>query len=140
MDIENPPGLIRRLAVMLYDGLLIIALFFVATIALLPFNQGEAFQPNSLAYSIYLLVVSFLFYGWFWTHGGQTLGLIAWKMHIVSESGQAITWKQALIRFFVAIFSWGILGLGLFWALFNSKKLTWHDIASKSHLEWKTPN
>lgn len=137
MNTENSPGLIKRLAVMLYDFLLIIAVFFAATIALLPFNQGEAFQPNSLAYSFYLFLISFLFYGWFWTHGGQTLGLIAWKMQVVNNNGLPLSWKQAFIRFVVAIFSWGIAGLGVFWILFNNKNLTWHDLASNSHVTWK---
>jgi uncharacterized RDD family membrane protein YckC len=137
INTDKPPGLLKRLAVMLYDLLLVIAVLFLATLFLLPFNQGEAFQPNSIAYPIYLFFVGFIFYGWFWTHGGQTLGLMAWKLQLVSNHGQILTWKQSLIRFVVAIFSWGLCGVGILWILFNPQRLTWHDLASKTHLEWK---
>jgi len=140
INTNKPPGLLKRLAVMLYDLLLVIAVFFLATLLLLPFNQGEAFQPNSIVYSLYLFFVGFVFYGWFWTHGGQTLGLMAWKLQIVSDNGQTLTWKQALVRFIVAIASWGFCGLGVLWVLFNPKRLSWHDLASKTHLQWKVKN
>jgi uncharacterized RDD family membrane protein YckC len=34
----------------------------------------------------------------------------------------------------VAIASWGSVGLGFVWAIFNANKSTWHDLASKSRL------
>ena len=140
IDTSEPPGLFKRLAVIVYDFLLLIAVLFLATLVLLPFQEGNHFQPNSWEYSVYLLLASFLFYGWFWTHGGQTLGLIAWKMRVIADNGQALSWKQALIRFVIAIFSWGICGLGFIWALFNKDNLTWHDLASNSHVSWKAPH
>lgn len=140
IDTSQPPGLFKRLAVTVYDFLLLIAVLFLATLVLLPFQEGNYFQPNSWEYSVYLCLTSFLFYGWFWTHGGQTLGLMAWKMRVTTDNGQALSWKQALIRFVVAIFSWGLCGLGFIWVLFNKDNLTWHDLASNSRISWKTPN
>jgi len=136
-DIKAPAGLVKRLAVILYDGLLLIAVLFLATLILLPFQENNLFQPNSWQYSVYLLIVSFFFYAWFWTKSGQTLGLLAWKLQVADENGGNISWQQALIRFTVAIFSWGIFGLGFIWVLFNKDRLTWHDIASHSRLHWK---
>lgn len=140
IDTSQPPGLFKRLAVTVYDFLLLIAVLFLATLVLLPFQEGNYFQPNSWEYSVYLCLTSFLFYGWFWTHGGQTLGLMAWKMRVTTDNSQALSWKQALIRFVVAIFSWGLCGLGFIWVLFNKDNLTWHDLASNSRISWKTPN
>ena len=134
---DTPPGLLKRLLVIIYDLLLVIAVLFLATLSLLPFNQGEAFQPDSIAFSLYLFFVGFVFYGWVWTHGGQTLGLMAWKMRVVSDNGQPLTWKQSLVRFVVAMFSWGLGGIGILWMLFNTERLTWHDLASKTHVVWK---
>ncbi|MEW4983197.1 MAG: RDD family protein [Cycloclasticus sp.] len=134
---KNPPNIFKRLAVIVYDLLLLIAVLFLATLVLLPFQDENLFQPNSWQYSVYLLVVSFLFYGWFWTKSGQTLGLVAWKLQVADEDGRNINWQQALVRFIVAIFSWGIFGLGILWILVNKDRLTWHDIASNSRLQWK---
>ena len=133
-DSKQAPGLFKRLAVVVYDLLLLIAVLFVATLVLLPFQQGNEFEPNSLLFSGYLLLVSFLFYGWFWTTGGQTLGLLAWKLRVANADGQSISWEQAAIRYVTAVFSWGFFGLGFVWILFNDERLSWHDIASNSRV------
>lgn len=137
LNLDKPPGLFRRLAVIIYDAFLLIAVLFFATIVLLPFQQGNAFEPNSWLYSLYLLFVSFLFYAWFWTRGGQTLGLLAWKLRVVNKDGQPISWQQAALRYSSACLSWGLFGLGLIWMLVNKDRLMWHDLISKTHLVWK---
>jgi uncharacterized RDD family membrane protein YckC len=139
-NFNKPPGLLRRLAAMTYDLLLVTAVLALATAILLPFKEGEVFEPNSLLYSIYLLLVSFLFYGWFWITNGQTLGLMAWKLTIKDENMSPLSWKQAFFRFITAIFSWGILGFGILWPLFNKERLMWHDITSKSRVYWVKPD
>jgi len=133
------PGLLRRLAVVFYDFLLLIALLFLATALLLPLNAGEAFTRQQIFYPLYLLVISFFFYGWFWTHGGQTLGLRAWKIKLLSVNGQPITWVQALLRFIAAIISWSFLGLGFLWILFDKNQRSWHDHLSKTALFFDPP-
>jgi uncharacterized RDD family membrane protein YckC len=128
------PGLLRVLAAIVYDSLLLIAVLFLATAILLPFNGGEAFTNHKIFYSLYLLTVSFCFYGWFWTHGGQTLGLRAWKTRVLNNECGVISWQQAFIRFIVAILSWGALGLGFLWIVFDKNQRSWHDMASKTEL------
>jgi|TARA_R110002096_G_scaffold152824_19_gene316242 uncharacterized RDD family membrane protein YckC len=137
LNLDKPPGLFRRLAVIVYDTFLLIAVLFFATIILLPFQQGNALEPNSWLYKLYLLLVSFLFYAWFWTRGGQTLGLLAWKLRVVSDDGSPISWQQAALRYSSAWLSWGLFGLGLVWMLVNKDRLMWHDLISKTHLVWK---
>jgi uncharacterized RDD family membrane protein YckC len=131
------PGLIRRMLAIIYDLFLLIALLFIATAIMMALNDGNAIEPGQPLYPfyiIYLLIVSFVYYGWFWTHGGQTLGMKTWKIRLQQIDGQAITWPLALIRFITAIFSWSAAGGGFFWSLFSPQKRTWHDIASKSVL------
>ncbi|NOQ64199.1 MAG: RDD family protein [Methyloprofundus sp.] len=114
--------------------MLVIALFFVATAVLLPFTQGEAIQAPIL-YPLYLFSCAFLFYAWFWTHGGQTLGLRAWKIRIISDESQTdISWKQAFIRYITAICTLLSLGLGLVWRFWQKDSKTWQDLSSKSSL------
>ena len=126
-------GLMRRLMAIIYDLFLLLALLFIATSAVMVFNQGNAIVPGHPLYAYYvscLLIISFCFYGWFWTHGGQTLGMKTWKMKLQQNNGHAVTWPLACIRFITAVFSWSAAGLGFFWSLFNPQKRTWHDIAS----------
>ena len=126
-------GLFRRLLAIIYDLFLLLALLFVATAIATIFNKGNAIEPGQPLYPfyiVYLLTVTFAFFAWFWTHGGQTLGMKTWKIRLQQVDGQRVSWRLALIRFFSAILSWSLLGMGFIWSLFQSQKRTWHDIAS----------
>ncbi|TRW91323.1 RDD family protein [Candidatus Methylobacter oryzae] len=128
----SKPGFLRRLAATLYDILLLIGLLFVATALLLPFNGGQAFTAQQFFFPLYLLLVSFFFYAWFWTHGGQTLGLRAWKIKVLTLDMRPISWEQALFRFAAAIISWSFCGLGILWILIDKDQCSWHDHLSKT--------
>jgi uncharacterized RDD family membrane protein YckC len=122
-----PAGLWRRLGAILYDGLLLFGIIFVGTAVLLPFTGGQAIPASTLWYDAYLLVLAFLFYGWCWTHGGQTLGMLAWKIKVQQADGRSINWGQALLRFLGAVISAAALGLGFLWVLLDREKRAWHD-------------
>ncbi len=128
------PGLFRHLAIATYDALLLLAVLFLATAIVLPFNSGEAFTANQYLFPCYLLTISFIFYGWFWTHGGQTLGMRAWKVKVLTFNHQPISWSQAFIRFMLAFISWAIFGLGYLWKIVDKQNYTWHDRLSKTAL------
>jgi uncharacterized RDD family membrane protein YckC len=132
--LKPKPSFFRYLAIIFYDALLLLAVLFFATLLILPFNAGIAFSPEQFLYPAYLVLVSFLYYGWFWTHGGQTLGLKAWKARVVSSQSQPITWRQALCRYVSAIISWVCLGFGFWWVLIDKQRRSWHDLASKTEL------
>jgi len=134
-DLLSAPGFLRRLAAQIYDLLLLIAILFLATALILPFTAGEAVSDQqTLIYRIYILVISFFFYGWFWTHGGQTLGLRAWKIKVLTCDQKPINWTQALLRFTTAIPSWGFFGIGFLWILVDKNRRGWHDHLSKTAL------
>lgn len=120
-------GLGRRLAALIYDALLLFGLCFAATVVLLPLTGGRAIAPNNHLYTAYLTAVCFLFYGWCWTHSGQTLGMQAWKIKVQRRDGARMTWLRALLRFCAAFVSWLPLGLGYWWLLVDRDGLTWHD-------------
>lgn len=95
-------GLLRRCGAILYDTLLLCGLLLVATALVLPLTAGEAVKSGNPWFSTYLLSVCFLFFGWFWTHGGQTLGMRAWKIRLQRTDERGLGWWQALLRFFLA--------------------------------------
>lgn len=120
------------MAAILYDIFLLAAILFIATAVALPLNSGVAFTSKQSLYLLYLLAVSFFFFGWFWTHGGQTLGMRAWKIKVLTVNHEPIGWGQALIRFIAAIVSWGVFGLGFFWILVDKHRRSWHDHLSRT--------
>ncbi len=119
---------------MFYDGVLLFAVWFVATAIVLPFNSGKALTSDQYLYPVYLFVVSFVFFGWFWTHGGQTLGMRSWKIIVLTPEKQGIDWLQAALRFIGACLSWLAVGLGFVWILCDKNKRAWHDYLSRTQL------
>jgi len=136
IDTPAPPraGLLRRIAAMVYDSLLLFGVLYLATSLLLAFNDGEAIAPGNALYSVYLLVVAYLYFAWFWTHGGRTLGMRAWHLRLTREEGGDVGWGQALARFAAAILSFAAAGLGFAWSLADRERRTWHDLLSRSRL------
>lgn len=128
------PSPFRLLAVMMYDSMLLVSVLLVAAAVAVALNGGEAIGANNPFFFVYLLGVAFIFYGWFWTHGGQTLGMRAWRVYLISGNNTGINWQQAFLRFMVGLFSWLPLGLGYWWLWLSPDKLSWHDIASGSYL------
>ncbi|HAD32473.1 MAG: hypothetical protein CMH20_07695 [Methylophaga sp.] len=119
---------------MMYDSMLLVSVLLVAAAVAVALNGGEAIGANNPFFFVYLLGVAFIFYGWFWTHGGQTLGMRAWRVYLISGQNTGINWQQAFLRFMVGLFSWLPLGLGYWWLWLSPDKLSWHDIASGSYL------
>ncbi|HEA25711.1 MAG TPA: RDD family protein [Ectothiorhodospiraceae bacterium] len=134
---QSPPcSLGRRFAAIFYDAILLISLLAIANfllIILLGTELAGTISGNPLIY-IYYIGVSLLFFGWFWTHGGQTLGMRVWRVRLITELGEPINWPQATIRFGAAFLSWICAGAGFIWALFDRENRGWHDRASKSRL------
>ena len=126
-----PSSLIKQLAAMLYDSLLVFAVLFFASVIAIIFNQGEAIESN-LWFSLYLLLTVFTFYAWFWKKSGQTLGMRVWKIRIVDESGSIPDWASCYLRLVSALLSLLCFGLGYWWRFF--KPYTWHDRLSKTSI------
>ena len=120
-------GLLRRFAAILYDAMLLFGVLALAAMVPLLFTGGEALKGNNPIYTTYMFIVTFTFYAWFWTHGGQTLGMRVWRIRVQSIDGKPISLWQALLRFIIAMASWAVLGLGFFWSLVDKDKMTWHD-------------
>lgn len=120
-----------------YDSLLLLAVLFLATAVALPINGGQAFDSGQFFYPAYLLLVSLIFFAWFWCHGGQTLGMRAWKIQLVTNDGEPVEWHAATIRFLSAILSWACCGLGFLWSLLDRDRLCWHDKLSSTRLIFK---
>lgn len=148
----SPPTLVKRLLAALYDSFLILATAFIATALTLPFTKGNISASNNIYMSIYLLCVVYIFCGWFWTHGGQTLGMRVWKQRLISTNGNEVNWQQSFIRFITAVPAWFLFLVGIIlwiksdiavsiinipgwslalvgfiWVLLNFKSNSWRD-------------
>jgi uncharacterized RDD family membrane protein YckC len=157
--------------VLLYDSLLVIGLLFVATIVyMLPYflnSDVDSSQNTNLSTSVlqsamfktYLFSIWFSFLAWFWTRGGQTLGLKAWKARVERSDASPLSLWYVLIRFFSSLAPWlvalflyhlaGKTGLitgphkywilligfsSIIWSFFDKDGLSLHDRFSETHI------
>lgn len=153
---RNPSaGLWRRLVALLYDGFLVVAIWFLLgyLLQLIFGSSGNELvdgvvetDPFREKLLFFLMVSSaLLFYTFFWMRSGQTLGMIAWRIRTESAQGGLITANQALIRWLLAWPSFFMLGLGYLWIYVDANGDALHDRLSgtrvvllpKSHRPFK---
>lgn len=128
-------GFLRRLAAMLYDTLLVIALLFLVTVPFIAVRGGEPVETgNNLLYRFVLGLTVFVFFVGFWSRSGRTLGMQSWGLQLETDDGKLPSIGAASLRFFAAIISLLPLALGFFWQLWDPQNLTWHDRISKTRL------
>lgn len=145
-------GFRRRLGALLYDYLVAMAVYAVAhfigfiVIAVLAninpsaniCEDGTDIQQcliTSNLYSGYLIGAVCLFFVWFWTHGGQTLGMRAWRLKVQRMDGSSISVFQAMLRLCT-----GFFGLGNIWLLSkNSEGMSLQDRMSASEIVVLSP-
>ncbi len=145
-ELLAPATLLKRLLAMLYDGLICIAVLLVATwiytliaASIIGFERYAALAEagrittDPLLTSV-LFVTLYLFFGYFWTRSGQTLGMQVWRIRVENADGTSISWMQALLRYMMGWASWLALGLGYLWMLWDSERLTWTDRFSESRV------
>lgn len=128
-----PAGLWLRLLAGIYDLLPLLGLWFLAGVLALAVTGGSL-DAHRLAHKLivqgFVLALTAGYFVMSWTRGGQTLGMRAWRLRVVGSDGRPPPWPRALLRFGVALISLGVAGLGFAWALFDTEKRTWHDVAA----------
>lgn len=140
IDQAVTPGLLRRLAAILYDSLLLFGLLLLASMMVtLPVGilAGEAAAntlPENPWFRLWLALVPPAFFLLFWLKGGQTLGMRSWRLRVVRDDGAPLRRADALKRLFWSLLSWLPLGLGYLWVLADRDRLAWHDRLSGTRL------
>jgi len=127
-------SLLRLFIAIIYDSLLLLSVLFFATGLVLVLTGGQVSQDYNIFYQIYLLMVCFFYFSWPWLRSGQTLGMKAWRIQVQSIDGNPLTWRQVSLRFFMAIVSGLLLGMGFFWAIVDKQHRTWHDRVSDTRI------
>jgi len=129
-----PCGLLRRLGIMLYDALVVLALLILAAALAMAVGFDSATALKDWDYTLYLLSVWFFYLAWCWRKGGMTVGMRAWRVRIQNENGDFPGWGQCLVRFVASFISAAAAGAGFIWSVFESRKRCWHDILSRTQL------
>ena len=131
-----PPA--DRLLAAAFDSVIMLVAFGVFScvyVALnLKFGDGviETGRIAWLPYAAIALAVILLYRGLCLFGNGDTPGTSWAGLTIVTFDGERPSRRERVHRTVWAIFSFVAIGLGLFWALVDEEKLTWHDLLSKT--------
>ena len=111
---------------LVYEGLLLSAVLFVASYLFLSLaRDAQSGLPRAL-FQFYLLSVCGAYFVFCWTRTGQTLPMKTWRMRVVKLEGGALSIGRAFWRYLLAIA--GMLsGLSLLWAPFDRERQFLHD-------------
>ena len=152
-DQQHAP-LLRRLAAILYDTLLLIASYFMIAAVMLGITTvlygapatHEISEPILPAATLqktlfpFCLLFTIGFFSYFWTKHGRTLGMQTWRLSIQTSDGHPPSLKQCLIRLAVAPLSFLAAGVGMLWMLWDKQHRTWQDCASNTRTCYQPKN
>lgn len=154
------PGIWRRMACWMYEGMLLFGVVFVASYLFGTLSQTRHAMDNRNLLQAFLFVIIGIYFVWFWGKG-QTLAMKTWHIRIVDKDGKPISQVRALGRY---VLSWvwfvpplvvlapyqlsgaevGVLVVGWIavWALlsrFQAQGQFWHDVWAGTRLQSSQP-
>jgi uncharacterized RDD family membrane protein YckC len=129
----------RRLAALLYDLLVLVAVWMAAAAVVLLAFRGEvdvARQPAlyHVVLQGVLFVLTALYFVVSWSRDGQTIGMRAWRVSVVDADGHCPDTRRSLTRFLLATGSALLLGGGFLWCLFDPDRRALHDILARTRM------
>jgi len=157
------PGLARRLASFVYEGVLLFGVVMIAGYLYSTLTQQRHALAGQHGLQAFLFVVLGIYFVWFWSHGGQTVAMKAWHIRLVTRDGGAVSQTRALARYLLSwvwfvpalLAAWvaaldtsarifglmaaGVLGYALL-ALLHPQRQFWHDAWCGTRLvTWRPP-
>lgn len=131
-------GFGRRFAALLYDALLLVGLLVLFTGAVMLIARQAIVPQNVGAWAyLYRALLLAIWAGYFllnWTRSGQTLGMRAWRLRAVTESGQPMPYKAALLRLPLSVLAWAPAALGVLWLYLDGEHAALQDRLSHTRV------
>lgn len=96
------PGLWRRMACFVYEGVLLFGVVMIAGYLFSTLTQQRHALTGRHELQAFLFVVLAIYFVWFWSHGGQTVAMRAWYIRVVDTAGQPISQARGLARYLLS--------------------------------------
>ena len=97
------PGLARRLAAFVYEGVLLFGVVMIAGLVYSGLTQQRHALQGRIGLMLFLFLVLGLYFSWFWSRGGQTVAMKAWHIRLLSADGSPVSRSRAAARY---VLSW----------------------------------
>jgi uncharacterized RDD family membrane protein YckC len=112
-SLQQAPGLARRLACFVYEGVVLFAVVMTGGYLFSSLTQQRHAMTGRHGLQAFLFLLLGIYFVWFWSRGGQTVAMKAWHIRVVDDLGRPITQRRATVRY---ILSWLWFGPALLWA------------------------
>jgi uncharacterized RDD family membrane protein YckC len=96
------PGLVRRLACFVYEGVLLFGVVMITGYLYSSLTQQRHALQGQLGLQLFLFVVLGIYFVWFWSRGGQTVAMRTWNIRLVTAAGAPVSQPRALARYALA--------------------------------------
>ena len=106
------PGLGRRLACMLYEGLLLFGVVMVAGVLYSSLTQQRHALVGTAGLQAFMFVVIGVYFTWFWADGRQTVAMKTWQLRVMTTDGRPLSQLRAFVRY-IAGWLWFLPGLAV---------------------------
>jgi len=155
VPLPDTPGLLRRMACWLYEGLLLFGVVFIAGYLFGTLSQTKNALDNRHALQAFIFVVFGIYFGWLWAKG-QTLAMKTWHIRVTDLHGLQLTQVRAVVRYLLCwlwvlpplLVSWRfqlsgaetlviLPGWVVIWALLSllhPRRQFWHDALAGTQL------
>lgn len=109
------PGLARRMAAFVYEGVLMFGVLMSAGFLYSSLTQQRHALQGHAGLQAFLFVVLAIYFVGFWSHGGQTVAMRTWHLRLVARDGAPVSQWRALLRY-LASWVWFLPALAVAWA------------------------
>ena len=99
---EQIPGLFRRMACFIYEGVLLFGVLMIAGYLFSSLTQQRHALQGRHGLQAFLFVVLGIYFVWFWSRGGQTVAMKAWNVRLQRRDGGAVSQARALCRYLLS--------------------------------------
>jgi uncharacterized RDD family membrane protein YckC len=151
------PGLARRLAAFVYEGVLLFGVVMIAGLVYAGLTQQRHALQGRAGLMVFLFLVLGLYFSWFWSRGGQTVAMKAWHIRLLAADGRPVSRGRAVARYLLcwlwflpataAVYAAGLHGRGAIvtallvgvlayaaLAWLRADRQFWHDVVCGTRL------
>ncbi|MEN9366495.1 MAG: hypothetical protein RL489_853 [Pseudomonadota bacterium] len=100
--VQPAPPLRRRLAAMLYEGVLLFGVLMIGSLLFAIATDQRHALNGRIGFQVFLFLLLGLYFCWCWTRGGQTLALKTWHVRLIRLDGRSPGWPQAIARYLLS--------------------------------------
>ena len=108
------PGLARRIACFVYEGVLLFGVLMIGAYLFSSLTQQRHALIGRTGLQFFLFLLLGIYFVWFWSVGGQTVAMKAWHIKVLDTHGRQLTQWRATARY-LASWAWFLPALTWAW-------------------------